>query len=94
MLQDRDRDDRFLNYVFELTRSVDKSSLIDILGYCMSITAKLTPLTNPDKITIDEGVYDMLHPEIKSKFVEIKYESEKWKYIDRHTGRPYKLYKL
>jgi hypothetical protein len=55
MVQDRDRDDRFLNYVFELTKSVDKSSLIDIFGYCMSIPAKLTSLTNPDKITIDDA---------------------------------------
>ncbi|MFL6325361.1 MAG: hypothetical protein ACJ72U_18415 [Nitrososphaeraceae archaeon] len=30
----------------------DKSSPIDILGYSMSITAKLTSLTNPGKITI------------------------------------------
>ncbi|MFL6403377.1 MAG: adenylate/guanylate cyclase domain-containing protein [Nitrososphaeraceae archaeon] len=72
----------------------DKSSLIDILGYSMSITAKLTSLTNPDKITIDEDVYDILHPEIKIKFTEVKYDVEKWKYIDKHTGRLYKLYTL
>ena len=72
----------------------DKSSLIDILGYSMSITAKLTALTNPDKITIDEDVYDTLHPEIKSKFTEINYDIEKWKYIDKHTGKIYKLYTL
>jgi adenylate cyclase len=72
----------------------DKSSLIDILGYSMSITAKLTSLTNPDKITIDEDVYDILHPELKSKFKEIKYDIEKWKYVDKHTGRLYKLYTL
>ena len=72
----------------------DKSSLIDILGYSMSITAKLTSLTDPDKITIGEDVYDILHPEIKSKFAEIKYNIEDWKYIDKHTGRLYKLYTL
>src|ERR671931_508789 len=72
----------------------DKSSLIDILGYSMSITAKLTSLTNPNKITIGEDVYDILHPEIKSKFAEIKYNIEDWKYIDKHTGRLYKLYTL
>ena len=72
----------------------DKSSLIDILGYSMSITAKLTSLTNPNKITIDEDVYDILHPEFKSKFIEIQYNNEKWKYIDKHTGRIYKLYTL
>jgi class 3 adenylate cyclase len=72
----------------------DKSSLIDILGYSMSIAAKLTSLTNPNNVTIDEDVYDMLHPEIRSRFTEIKYDIEKWKYIDKHTGRLYKLYTL
>src|SRR5215212_1272639 len=72
----------------------DKSSLIDILGYSMSITAKLTSLTNPNKITIDEDVYDILHPEIKSKFTEINYDIGDWKYVDKHTGRLYKLYTL
>ena len=72
----------------------DKSSLIDILGYSMSITAKITSLTNPNKITIGEDVYDILHPEIKTKFREIKYDIENWKYTDRNTGRLYKLYTL
>src|SRR5919199_3417350 len=72
----------------------DKSSLIDILGYSMSITAKITSLTNPDKITIGKDVYDILHPEIKSRFTEIKYDIEDWKYTDRHSGNLYKLYTL
>ncbi|MGC2427728.1 MAG: adenylate/guanylate cyclase domain-containing protein, partial [Nitrososphaeraceae archaeon] len=72
----------------------DKSSLIDILGYGMSITAKITSLTNPDKITIGNDVYDILHPEIKSKFTEIKHNVDNWKYADRRTGRLYKLYTL
>jgi adenylate cyclase len=72
----------------------DKSSFIDILGYCMSITSKMTSLTNPDKITIGKDVYDILHPEIKSKFTEIKYNIENWKYTDRRSGELYKLYTL
>src|SRR5918999_955502 len=70
----------------------DKSSLIDILGYSMSITAKITSLTNPNKITIGNDVYDILHPEIKSKFIEVKYNIGNWKYTDRQTGQLYKLY--
>jgi hypothetical protein len=31
----------------------------------MSIAAKITSLTNPDKITIGKDVYYILHPEIK-----------------------------
>src|SRR5919108_1223216 len=72
----------------------DLSSLIDILGYSISITAKITSLTNPNKITIGKDVYDVLHPEIKRRFTEIKYNIEDWKYIDKHTGRIYKLYTL
>jgi hypothetical protein len=33
-----------------------------------------------------------LHPEIKSKFTEVKDNIGSWKYTDRHTGRLYKLY--
>jgi adenylate cyclase len=72
----------------------DKSSLIDILGYSMSITAKITSLTNPNKITIGKDVYDILHPEIKSKFTEVKYDLGNWKYNDRQTGQLYKLYTI
>jgi class 3 adenylate cyclase len=72
----------------------DKSSFIDILGYCMNVTAKLTSLTNPDKITIGKDVYDVLHPEIKTKFKEVKYNIESWKYTDRQTGGLYGLYTL
>jgi class 3 adenylate cyclase len=72
----------------------DKSSLIDILGYCMSITSKMTSLTDPNKITIGKDVYDILHPEIKSKFTKIKDNIDDWKYTDRRTGELYKLYIL
>jgi adenylate cyclase len=60
----------------------------------MSITAKITSLTNPNKITIGNNVYDILHPEIKSKFIEVKYNTENWKYTDRQTGQLYKLYTI
>lgn len=71
----------------------DKSSLIDILGYCMSIAAKITSLTLPNKISIGEDVYKMLHPGIRSKFKEVKF-GEEWKYIERHSGQLYKVYTL
>ena len=72
----------------------DKSSLIDILGYSMSICSKITSLTNPNKITIGEDVYDILHPEIKSKFTQVKYDLGHWKYSHKQTGQLYKLYTL
>lgn len=72
----------------------DSSSLIDILGYSMSITAKITSLTNPNKITVGKDVYDVLHPEIRDKLVEVEQDTRSWKYTDRQTGKLYKLYTL
>ena len=70
----------------------DKSSPIDILGYSMSITAKITSLTNPNRISIGEDVYDVLHPQIKKKIVEVKHSIKDWRYSDRQTGQLYKIY--
>jgi adenylate cyclase len=52
----------------------------------MSITAKITSLTSPDKITIGKDVYHILHPEIKIKFKEVENDLVSWKYTDRRTG--------
>jgi adenylate cyclase len=70
----------------------DRSSLIDILGYSMSITAKITAITSPNRITIGEDVFNILHPEIKDRFTEIKLNPVEWKYADKETGKLYKLY--
>src|ERR671927_1193456 len=68
----------------------DKSSLIDILGYSMSISAKITSLTVPNTITIGDNVYSVLHPQIRMKFEQVKLRIEDWKYINRQTGQTYK----
>ena len=70
----------------------DRSSQIDILGYCMNIAAKITSLTGPNKISIGEDVHKMLHPSIRAKFKEMKLNAEEWKYTDRETGKLYKVY--
>jgi class 3 adenylate cyclase len=72
----------------------DKSSQIDILGYCMNIAAKITSLTGPNRISIGEDVYKMLHPSIRTKFKEMKLNPEEWKYTDRQTGKLYRVYTL
>ena len=71
-----------------------ESSQIDVLGYCMSIAAKITSLANPNKVSIGEDVYNMLHPTIKTKFHEVKYSADEWKYTNRHTGQLYKVYTM
>ena len=70
----------------------DRSSLIDILGYCMNIAAKITSLTGPNKISIGEDVYNMLHPSIGAKFKEMELKADEWKYTNRQTGKLYKVY--
>jgi class 3 adenylate cyclase len=72
----------------------DRSSPIDILGYCMNIAAKITSLTVPNNISIGQYVYDMLHPSIKSKFSELKFSADEWRYTDRHTGQLYRVYSM
>ena len=72
----------------------DRSSQIDVLGYCMNIAAKITQLTQPNRISIGEDVYDMLHPSIQARFVELQLRPEDWKYNDRETGRLYRVYTL
>jgi class 3 adenylate cyclase len=71
-----------------------KSSLIDILSYCMSIAAKITSITEPDRITIGEDVYNLLHPTLKTRFkrISLKDRIQDWKYTNRQTGQLYNLY--
>ena len=53
----------------------------------MSITAKITALTNPNRITIGKDVFNILHPEIKERFTEIKLNPLEWKYwIERQAN--------
>src|SRR4051812_30466430 len=40
----------------------DRSSQIDILGYTMNVTAKITSITGPNKISAGENIYKLLHP--------------------------------
>jgi adenylate cyclase len=72
----------------------DKSSLIDILGYCMSIAAKITSLTPSNRISIGEDVHKMLHPGIQAKFKEVNFSVDEWKYTERHTGQIYKVFTM
>jgi adenylate cyclase len=70
----------------------DKSSPIDILSYCISIAAKITSITDPDRITIGEDVYNLIHPTLKTRFRELKDRIPHWKYTSRQTGQLYKLF--
>ena len=70
----------------------DKSSPIDLLGYCMNVTAKIMSLTGPNKISVGEDMYKLLHPKIQSELHELSNLGEDWKYINRENGKLYKIY--
>ena len=70
----------------------DKSSPIDLLGYCMNVTAKIMSLTGPNKISVGEDMYKLLHPKIQSELHELSNLGEDWKYINRENGNLYKIY--
>ncbi|HET6730656.1 MAG TPA: adenylate/guanylate cyclase domain-containing protein [Nitrososphaeraceae archaeon] len=62
----------------------DKGSPIDILGYCISIAAKITSITESDKITVGKDVYFALGPILRNKFTEITPYTNDWRYTNRH----------
>jgi class 3 adenylate cyclase len=72
----------------------DKSSPIDIICYCMNVTAKITSLTGSNKVSVGENVYKLLHPETQPSFIEVINDDKDWKYIDRESGNLYKFYTM
>ncbi len=70
----------------------DKNSQIDLIGYVMNIASKITSITQPNKITIGDTIYKLLHPQIQAKFEKISLEKADWKYINMHTGKIYMVY--
>mgnify|MGYP003575322707 CR=1 FL=1 len=72
----------------------ERNSLIDILGYSMNVAAKITSLTTANSISIGENVYHLLDHMQQSEFQELKISINNWKYINRDTKEPYKIYKI
>jgi class 3 adenylate cyclase len=72
----------------------DRSSQIDLLGYTMNVSSKITSLTGENKVSIGENVYNLLHPVMQADFHELEYNKKEWKYINPDTGRLYKVYTI
>jgi len=71
----------------------DKSAPIDLIGYPMNVAAKMTSLTGPNKITVGNNVYKLLHPTVQPEYGKMQMkEGTEWKYIDLETNLPYKVY--
>jgi len=71
----------------------DKSAPIDLIGYPMNVAAKMTSLTGPNKITVGNNVYKLLHPTLQPEFEKMQMkEGTEWKYMDLETNLLYKVY--
>jgi class 3 adenylate cyclase len=67
-------------------------SSLDLLGYTMSITAKIVELAKAWRVVIGKWVYDALPLDVKSMFRELKLSKDEWDYIDSREGKYYNLY--
>ncbi len=67
---------------------------LDIIGYTMSITAKIVEFAKAWNVIIGEWVYDSLDNEMKSLFKEAKISKKLWNYKDSKEGKDYHLYIL
>ena len=58
----------------------------------MNVAAKITSLTSPNRASVGENLYKLLHPGIQEEFHELTYGADEWDYINRDTGNIYKVY--
>lgn len=65
---------------------------LDILGYTISITAKMTTLATPNQVVVGEFVYEALSDEQKGLFKPLVISTEVWEYMSDYTGKIYQLY--
>jgi adenylate cyclase len=69
-----------------------KSPHFDILGYTISIAAKMTAFAKPDQIVIGQLVYDILEKDKQSTFRLLPISPQIWDYVSNNTGGIYHLY--
>lgn len=73
-------------------REVLKKPHFDVLGYTISIAAKMTTFAKDNQIVIGQLVYDILDDLQKSSFKVLRVESDVWNYVSNNTGDIYSLY--
>ncbi|MFN4336803.1 MAG: adenylate/guanylate cyclase domain-containing protein [Candidatus Nitrosocaldus sp.] len=70
----------------------DKSIDVDIVGYGISMASKMHALAESNSIVVSHNVYDVLHPNIQSRFKQLNLDISKWGYTDEDSGELYKIY--
>jgi adenylate cyclase len=56
-------------------------SHVDILGYGISMAAKLSTLARPNQVVISHAIYFGMHPSFRKNFVQMELDPGMWKYI-------------
>jgi class 3 adenylate cyclase len=69
-----------------------KKPHLDILGYTISIAAKMTAVAKADQIVIGQLAYDVLEDKQRRTFKQLSMSSDIWDYVSSNTGRIYNLY--
>ena len=69
-----------------------KTRRLDILGYTISIAAKMSALAKPNRIVIGQSVFDILDDKQKSVFEALPIRSDVWSYVSSNTGIAYRIY--
>jgi class 3 adenylate cyclase len=69
-----------------------KTPRLDILGYTISIAAKMSALAKPNRIIIGQSVYEILDDKQKSAFEALPIRSDVWSYVSSNTGGAYRIY--
>ena len=73
-------------------QKVLKKPHFDVLGYTISIAAKMTTFAKDNQIVIGQFVYDILDDSQKSSFKVLRIEPDVWNYVSNSTGDVYSLY--
>jgi adenylate cyclase len=63
--------------------ALEEKTYLDILGYGISMAAKLSSLAKPNQIVISHAIYVGLHPSLRKKFSELELDPAIWKYTDK-----------
>lgn len=69
-----------------------KDPHFDILGYTISIAAKMTAFAKPDQIVIGQLIYDILEDRQKATFRILPISPLIWDYMSNNTGGIYHMY--
>jgi class 3 adenylate cyclase len=79
-------------YTILENKQILKKPHLDILGYTISIAAKMTAFAKRDQMVIGQLVYDILDETQKSNFKVLSLSSDVWSYISNYSGDIYALY--